>query len=127
MAKNVSELLAVMLITAAPIVVFAQDMEQATEDALEKLDQRSVEVNSFVGEVRFNESDVKSLIDLWEDYSEFGEDEYEPEEDIDGTILNTGIRVATTGRPSFDRLRRARISERSQVKKCLRRSASRGG
>ena len=85
MVKNVRNLLAVMLIAAAPAVVFAQDTEQATKEALEKLDKMSVEVNSFVGDVRFDESDVKSLIDLWDEYSEIGEDEYEDEdeEDID--------------------------------------------
>ena len=89
MAENLSKLLAVVLIAAAPIAVFAQDTEQAKNEALDKLDQMSAEVNSFVGEVRFNESDVKSLIDLWEEYSEIGEDEYESEEDMDfESILN---------------------------------------
>ena len=89
MAENFRKLLAVVLIAAAPIAVFAQDAEQATKEALDKLDQMSVEVNSFVGDVRFNESDVKSLIDLWEEYSEIGENEYESEEDINfESILN---------------------------------------
>ena len=89
MAENPRKLLAVVLIAVAPIAVFAQDAEQATKEALDKLDQMSVEVNSFVGDVRFNESDVKSLIDLWEEYSEIGENEYESEEDIEfESILN---------------------------------------
>ena len=89
MAKTVRILLAVVLIAAAQIAVFAQDMEQATKEALDKLDQMSVEVNRFVGDVRFDESDVTSLIDLWEEYSEIGEDEFEPEEDIEfESILN---------------------------------------
>ncbi len=89
MMENVRKLLAVALIAAAPIAVFAQDAEQATNEALDKLDKMSVGVNSFVGDVRFNESDVKNLIDLWEEYSEIGEDEYEYEEDIDfESILN---------------------------------------
>ena len=89
MAENVRKLLALALIAVAPIAVFAQDAEQATEEALDKLDQMSVEVNSFVGDVRFNESDVKSLIDLWEEYSEIGENEYESEEEFDfESILN---------------------------------------
>jgi hypothetical protein len=83
MMRNVINLLGVVLIAAAPVVVFAQDVEQATKEALEKLDQMSVEVNSFVGDVRFDENDVKSLIDLWDEYSEIGEDEYEDDEDID--------------------------------------------
>ena len=38
MAENLSKLLAVVLIAAAPIAAFAQDAEQATKEALEKLD-----------------------------------------------------------------------------------------
>ena len=89
MAEKIRKSLAVVLIAAAPIAMFAQDVEQATKEALDELDQMSVEVNSFVGDVRFDESDVQRLIDLWEEYSEIGEDEYESEEDIDfGSILN---------------------------------------
>ncbi len=89
MAKKIRILLAAVLIVVAPIAAFAQDAEQATREALEELEQMSAEVNSFVGDVRFNESDVKSLIDLWEEYSEIGENEYGPEEDIDfESILN---------------------------------------
>ena len=89
MAENLRKLLAVVLIAIAPIAAFAQNAEQATKEALDKLDQMSVEVNSFVGDVRFNENDVKSMIDLWEEYSEIGENEYESEEDIDfESILN---------------------------------------
>jgi hypothetical protein len=83
MAKKIRHLLAVVLIAAAPITVSAQDSEQVSEEALEKLAQMSVEVNDFVGDVRFNESDVRSLIDLWEEYTEFGEDEYEADDDIE--------------------------------------------
>ncbi len=83
MAKNVTKLLAVAFLAVAPAAVFAQNAEQATQQALDTLDQMSVEVNNFVGDVRFNESDVESLIDLWEEYSEFGEDEHESEEDVD--------------------------------------------
>lgn len=89
MAEKIRISLAVVLIAAAPIAMFAQDVEQATKEALDELEQMSVEVNSFVGDVRFDESDVQRLIDLWEEYSEIGEDEYESEEDIDfGSILN---------------------------------------
>ena len=89
MAENLRKLLAVVLIAIAPIAGFAQDAEQATKEALDKLDQMSVEVNSFVGNVRFNESDVKSLIDLWDEYTEFGENEYEADDEIDfQSVLN---------------------------------------
>ena len=89
MAKKLRKMLAVVLIAAAPIALFAQDMEQVTEEALDKLDQMSVEVNDFVGDVRFNERDVTRLIDLWDEYSEIGEDEFESEDDIDfESLLN---------------------------------------
>lgn len=89
MVENVRIFLAVVLVAIAPITMFAQDAEQATKEALDKLEQMSVEVNSFVGDVRFDESDVNSLIDLWEEYSEIGEDEYETEEGIEfESILN---------------------------------------
>ncbi len=72
-----------ILIALVPIAVFAQDVEQAAEEALETLDQMSVEVNEFVGDVRFDESDVRSLIELWDEYVEFGEDSYETDDDAD--------------------------------------------
>ncbi len=83
MAENVKRLLAVALIAVAPIAVYAQDADQATKEALDELDQMSVEVDEFVGDVRFDEGDVKILNDLWDEYSEFGEDEYEPDDNID--------------------------------------------
>ncbi len=83
MVEKMRKLLAVLLIAVAPPVVVAQDVEQATREALDKLDQMSVEVNNFVGGVRFDEKDVTSLIDLWEEYTAFGEEEYDSDDDID--------------------------------------------
>ena len=77
------KLLSVVLIAMVPVAVFAQDMELEIEEALETLDQMSVEVNDFVGDVRFDESDVKSLIDLWDEYTAFGENEYEADDEMD--------------------------------------------
>jgi hypothetical protein len=89
MPKYVKRLLAAVLIAAVPLAVSAQDVEQATQEALDKLDQMAVEVNRFVGDVRFEESDVTSLIDLWDEYSEIGEDQYETEDDFDfESVLN---------------------------------------
>lgn len=84
MTLTFRKLLGLALVVVAPIAAFAQDVGEATEEALKKLDQMSVEVNNFVGDVRFDENDVRSLIDLWDEYSEIGEDEFDPEnEDID--------------------------------------------
>jgi hypothetical protein len=73
-------LVSAVLLALTPTLLPAQDMEQATQEALETLDEMSVEVNDFVGNVRFGEADVRSLIELWEEYTEFGEDR---EEDVD--------------------------------------------
>jgi hypothetical protein len=67
---HAKSLLSVVLITLAPAALHAQDVEQATEEALETL-------------VRFDESDVLSLIELWEEYSEFGANQNDDEETID--------------------------------------------
>lgn len=84
-----SKVLSVILIALVPIAVPAQDVEQATEEALETLDQMSAKVNDFVGDVRFDEGDVRSLIDLWEEYTEFGEDDYDSDDEIDfDSMLN---------------------------------------
>lgn len=83
MGKNVRKLLALAILTAGPVAVFAQDVEQATDEALEELDRMSIEVNDFVGDVRFDDGDVRSLIDLWEEYAAFGEDETASDDDID--------------------------------------------
>jgi hypothetical protein len=83
MAENLRKLLAVAFFAAAPVAVLAQDADQATQEALDSLDQMSVEVNKFVGDVRFNEGDVTSLIGLWEEYSAFGEDDVESDEEFD--------------------------------------------
>ena len=81
MTVTLRNLLGIALVVVAPIVAFAQDVEEATEEALEKLDQMSVEVNNFVGDVRFDEGDVRNLIDLWDKYSEIGEDEFDPDDE----------------------------------------------
>lgn len=76
-------LLSAVLLAFAPTLLPAQDLDQATQEALETLDQMSVEVNNFVGNVRFGEADVSSLIELWEEYNEFGEDQEEDDDVID--------------------------------------------
>lgn len=51
----------------------AQSEEDAVAEANKKLQAMVVEVNEFVGDVRFNEADVASLIELWDEYNEFGQ------------------------------------------------------
>lgn len=63
------------------------------DQAVAEMNDMVVAVNEFAGGVRFDETDVESLIELWDEYSEFGdesdEDEDEDEDDIDfDTILS---------------------------------------
>ncbi|MBT8068458.1 MAG: hypothetical protein KJO09_14535 [Gammaproteobacteria bacterium] len=86
---TVRKLLSLVLFALVPILVCAQDVEQATEEALDTLDRMSVEVNNFVGHVRFDESDVVSLIGLYDEYTELGEDDHESDDEFDyESVLN---------------------------------------
>ncbi len=51
----------------------AYSQEDAVAEAINKLQAMVVEVNDFVGDVRFEEADVVSLIELWDEYNEFGQ------------------------------------------------------
>jgi hypothetical protein len=62
--------------------VVAQTVEQTVEETQERFAAWVADVNEFVGEVRFNEGDLRSLLDNWDDFSEFGENlEKDSEED----------------------------------------------
>ena len=60
------------VVALAP-VMFAQTVEQTVEETQERFAAWVADVNEFVGEVRFNEGDLRSLLDNWDDFSEFGE------------------------------------------------------
>ena len=51
----------------------AQSEEDPAAEATRKLEEMVVEVNEFVGDVRFDEADVESLIELWDELTEFGQ------------------------------------------------------
>jgi methyl-accepting chemotaxis protein len=51
----------------------AQSQEDALAESNRELEAMVDEVNRFVGDVRFDEKDVVSLIELWDEYNEFGE------------------------------------------------------
>jgi hypothetical protein len=51
----------------------ARSQEDAVAEANRKLEAMVVEVNDFVGDVRFDEADVESLIELWDEFTEFGQ------------------------------------------------------
>lgn len=66
-----------------PWAVQSQDDDLA--ETIRKFEAMVVEVNDFVGDARFNDTDVVSLIELWDEYSEFGQME---EDDDDDEILD---------------------------------------
>lgn len=54
-------------------VVAAQTMEQTVVETQARFAAWVDDVNEFVGDVRFDEGDLRSLLDNWEDFSAFGE------------------------------------------------------
>lgn len=72
MAIFMRKLLSFALIAMVQVAVFAQDESASMEEAIDTLDQMATEVSDFVGHVRFDEDDVRSLIDLWDEFSDFG-------------------------------------------------------
>lgn len=74
-------ILAIVLVALLPVALHAQDEFAAMQEGQEELDQMFSAVGAFVGDVRFDEGDVRSLIDLWEEWSEFGDEQEDDEED----------------------------------------------
>ena len=73
----------------------AQSQEDVLEESHKTLEAIVVEVSDFVGDVRFNEADVVSLIELWEEYDEFGqaiEDDDEETVDFDEILADPEYR-----------------------------------
>lgn len=68
--------LCISLFTFVPVVASAQYEEEAKA----KLEAMAAEINEFVGDVRFDESDIQNLIELWDEFNEIGE-AYEEEDD----------------------------------------------
>ena len=73
----------------------AQSQEVVLAESHKTLEAIVVEVKDFVGDVRFNEADVVSLIELWEEYDEFGqaiEDDDEETVDFDEILADPEYR-----------------------------------
>jgi len=73
----------------------AQSQEDVLAESHKTLEAIVVEVKDFVGDVRFNEADVVSLIELWEEYDEFGqaiEDDDEETVDFDEILADPEYR-----------------------------------
>ena len=60
------------VVALAP-VMFAQTVEQTVEETQERFAAWVADVNEFVGDVRFGEGDLRSLLDNWDDFSVIGE------------------------------------------------------
>ena len=59
----------------------AQSQDDELAEAIRKFEAMVVEVKDFFGDVRFNDTDVMSLIELWDEYSEFGQMEEDDDDD----------------------------------------------
>lgn len=59
-------------VALAPVML-AQTVEQTVEETQERFAAWVTDVNEFVGDVRFDEGDLRSLLDNWDDFSVFGE------------------------------------------------------
>ena len=73
-----------LVVAGAAWPAAAQSQEDVLAESHKTLEAIVVEVKDFVGDVRFNEADVVSLIELWEEYDEFGQAiEEDDEETVD--------------------------------------------
>jgi DNA repair ATPase RecN len=78
--KIVNWTLCVFVFAFLPVAASAQYIEEAKAD----MEAMAAEINEFVGDVRFDESDIQSLIELWDEFDQIGE-AYEDDDD-DETI-----------------------------------------
>ena len=69
--------LCVCVFAAVPVVATAQSEEK---QAVAEMESMVTEVNQFVGDVRFDEADIESLIELWDEFDEVGQ-AYDDDED----------------------------------------------
>ena len=69
--------LCISFFAVLPAAATAQSENERAQDKLEAI---AAEVNEFVADVRFDESDIQNLIELWDEFNEFGE-AYEDEDD----------------------------------------------
>lgn len=93
MATVMRTFLGCALAALLPMTVSAQDESAAMDDAVDQLDQMAVAVSRFVGDVRFDESDVRSLLDHWDEFSEFEDhDDEEDTLDFDAILADSEYR-----------------------------------
>lgn len=71
------------LLAMTPVSVLAQDYSAEMQQAVAALDDMVEKVNEFVGDVRFDEADVSSVIVLWDEFDQFEPEEEDEDETFD--------------------------------------------
>ena len=74
--------------TARIAAYSARSRPKAAAPVLEMNDM-VIAANDFTGGVRFDKSDVESLIELWDEYSEFGGESDEDDIDFDAILSDS--------------------------------------
>jgi hypothetical protein len=74
-------LVALALIAPTPAIVQAQDEFAEMQRSQEELDQMFSAMSEFIGEVRFDEDDIRSLIDHWQEWDALESDSGDDEDD----------------------------------------------
>ena len=75
----------ILLAMGSPSAFADPGMDQAVAE----MNDMVIAVNEFVGGVRFDKSDVESLIEHWDEYSEFGDESDDDESDDDDIDFDT--------------------------------------
>ena len=78
----------ILLAMGSPSTFADPEMDQAVAE----MNDMVIAVKEFAGGVRFDESDVESLIELWDEYSEFGDENDEDDIDFDAILSDSEYR-----------------------------------
>ena len=95
---------AILLAMGSPSTFADPEMDQAVAE----MNDMVIAVNEFTGGVRFDKSDVESLIELWDEYNEFGDENDEDDIDFDAILSDSEYRswAASRGLDADDWLRK---------------------
>ncbi len=87
--KASSWMISVILLAIGSPSTFADpEMDQAVAE----MNDMVIAVNEFAGGVRFDKSDVESLIEHWDEYSEFGNESDDDDIDFDAILSDSRYR-----------------------------------
>lgn len=102
MNAAIRTLLVGILISAAPVATNGQDPYAGMEQSQQEVDQMFAALGEYVGDVRFDEDDVRSLIEHWDEWDQFGAQSGEdPDEDVidfNAILLDSTYREWTAAR-----------------------------